>query len=114
MKQKMNKGRGKAGCPPKRKNNGDNVQNEAHIRVMFFDNTMGGQLAKRMGRMTGYRVRIAVSAGMPLSRLLPSKNPWGAGDCGRQDCVLCGQDDEKQQICKMWNILCIPNTHSKI
>ena len=81
MKQQMNKGRGKAGCPPKRKNNGDNVQNEAPISVMFVDNTMGGQLAKRMGRMTGYRVRIAVSAGMPLSKLLNSSNPWPTGLC---------------------------------
>ena len=48
------------------------------------------------------RVRIAVCADMPLSRLLPSTNPWGAGDCERQD---CGQDVEKQQNCKMRNIL---------
>ena len=75
---------------------GSNVENEAPISVMFVDNTVGGQLAKRlqaeelrMGRMTGYRVRIAESAGMPLSRLLPSTNPWGGGDCDRVDCLLC-------------------------
>ena len=56
-----------------------------------------------MGRMTGYR--IAEMAGMPLSRLLPSSNPWGAGDCGQHDCVLCSQDDDKPQNCKMKNIL---------
>ena len=42
---------------------------------------------------------------MPLSRLLPSTNPWGTGDCGRGDCVLCSQDDEKKQNCKVRNIL---------
>ena len=82
IKRNMNIGRGKAGCPSKRKGKGSNVENEAPISVMFFDNTVGGQLAKRlqaeeprMGRMTGYRVRIAECAGMPLSRLLPSTNP---------------------------------------
>ena len=60
MKKKMNIGRGKAVCPPKRKGKGSNVENEAPISVMFVDNTVGGQLGKRlqaeelrMGRMTG-------------------------------------------------------------
>ena len=30
--------------------------------------------------MTSYRVRVLESAGMALSRLLPSTNPWGPGD----------------------------------
>ena len=112
MKRKMKIGRGKAVCPPKRYGKGSNVENEAPISVMCVDNTAGGQLVKRlqaeelrMGRMTGYRVRIAEYGGMPLSRLLPSTNPWRAGDCGRDDCVLFSQEEDKRQNCKMWNVL---------
>ena len=79
---------------------------------MFVDNTRRGLLAKkfreeekRLGRMTGYNVRVAETAGMALSILLPSTNPWGAGDCGRQDSPVCEQEDEKRQNCKQRNIL---------
>ena len=44
-------------------------------------------------------------SGMPLSRLLPSTNPWGPGDCGRADCPVCDQGVEKSQNCKKRNIL---------
>ena len=112
MKRKVNSGRGKAGIPAKPKRKGDNVNNEQPISVLFVDNTGGGLLAKRLqaeevklGKMTGYRVKIAESAGMPLARLLPSTNPWGNQDCGRADCTVCSQGDEKQQNCKVRNIL---------
>ena len=52
------------------------------------------------------RVRIAESAGMALSRLLPSTNLWVPGDCGRQDCVVCSQQDDRQQDCRRGNVLC--------
>ena len=55
--------------------------------------------------MTGYNVRVAESAGMAISRLLPSTNWWGAGDCGRHDCPVCELDDEHTQNCKQCNIL---------
>jgi hypothetical protein len=68
---------------------------EPPISVIFIDNTKNGTLAKmlqetekRPGRMTSYRVRVAESVGMALSRQLPSTNPWGPGDCGRQDCIM--------------------------
>ena len=86
--------RGKAGIPARRKTLAEKVEQKTPISVMFIDNTMGGILAKRLQKeeqrlagMTGYR--IIESVGTPLSRLLPSTNPWGAGDCGHQDCVLC-------------------------
>ena len=57
---------------------------EPPVSVLFVDNTKNGMLAtmlqkeeKRLGGITSYRVRIAESAGMALSRLLPSTNPWG-------------------------------------
>ena len=53
-------------------------------RVMFIDNTGGGELARRLqeaeadlGNDTGYRVRMVESAGSPLGMLLPSTNPLG-------------------------------------
>ena len=55
--------------------------------------------------VTGYNIRVAEMAGMALSRLLPSTNPWGAGDCGREDCPVCNQGDEKNENCKKRNIL---------
>ena len=48
---------------------------------------------------------VAESEGMALSRLLPSTYPWGPGDCGRQDCMLCNQQDEPQQDCRKRNVL---------
>ena len=80
-----------------------------------MDNTKGGRLAKvfkeeerRLGNMTGYNIRVAEMAGMAgmaLSRLLPRANPWGTRDCGRYDCPVCDQGDEKMQNCKQRNIL---------
>ena len=112
LKRKVNIGMGKAGFPASRKKRGDNVDNEAPISVLFVDNTAKGILARRiqdeekkLGRMTGYRIRVAESAGMPLSRLLPSTNPWGSEDCEREDCVPCSQGDEKRINCKIRNIL---------
>ena len=111
MKRKVNKLKGKAGFPAQRKK-ADRALMESPISVLFVDNTKGGLLAKkfreeekRLGLMTGYNVRVAETAGMPLSRLLPSTNPWGPGDCGRQDCPVCEQGDEKTQNCKQRNIL---------
>ena len=79
---------------------------------MFVDNSAGGELAKRLqaaedelGEATGYRIRIAESAGSALGILLPSTNPWGANDCERADCVICKQGDKKRIDCKRRNIL---------
>ena len=80
--------------------------------VMFIDNTAGGKLVKRMqnvelevGETTDLRVRMAEAAGTPLSMLLPSTNLWGPSDCGRDDCVTCGQGDERRIDCRKRNIL---------
>ena len=56
--------------------------------------------------MTGYNIRVAETAGWVLAILLPSTNPWGAGDCGRHDCPVCEQGDENRQHGKQQNILC--------
>ena len=59
----------------------------------------------RLSLMTNYKVRVVESAGTALSRLLPSTNPWGTGDCGRQDCITCKQQDDPVQNCKKRSIL---------
>ena len=80
--------------------------------VLFIDNTVGGELARRLqeaevdlGKATGYRVRVTESAGTPLGMLLLSTNPWGPADCGRGGCVPCAQQDKKRNDCKKRNIL---------
>ena len=112
MKRKMNKLKGKAGFPASRKERASTPLEDSPISVLFVDSTKGGVMAKRfreeekrLGQMTGYNIRVAEMAGMPLSRLLPSTNPWGPGDCGRADCPVCDQGDEKNQNCKKRNIL---------
>ena len=67
---------------------------QPHLVPEGFDNTVGGELAKRLqeaevdlGKATGYRVRVTESAGTPLGMLLPSTNPWGPAECGRGNCV---------------------------
>ena len=80
----MNKELGKSGIPACKKSKADKMMMEPPVSVLFVDNTKAGMLAnmlqkveKRLGGVTAYRVRIAESAGMALSRLLPSTNPWG-------------------------------------
>ena len=105
LKRMMNKEKGKAGMKAPNKTRAEKVMMEPPISVLFADNTKGGTLArklkeeeKRLGGVTSYRIRIVESAGMALSRLLPSTNPWGPGDCGREDCKICSQDDEASRI----------------
>ena len=111
-RRKVNREMGKAGIPAKKKSNEERVILEPPISVIFIDNTKNGTLPKmlqetekRLGGMTSFRVRVAESAGMARSILLPSTNPWGPGDCGRQECNMCCQQDEKQQDCRKRNIL---------
>ena len=85
---------------------------EPPVSVLFVENTKHGLLAKRLQEVekrlagtTSFRVRVTEMAGMALSRLLPSTNPWGQSDCGRVDCVICSQDDENKQDCKRRNVL---------
>ena len=68
------------------------------IAVLFVDQTAGGELARRLqeaetrlGKMTGYRIRITETSGSQLCRVLPNTNPWAGGDCGRVGCytMLC-------------------------
>ena len=66
---------------------------------MFVDQTVGGELAKRlqevenrMGNISGYRIKIMETSGSQLRRLLPNTNPWSGRDCGRQSCYYtCAQ-----------------------
>ena len=79
---------------------------------MFVDQTVGGELARRlqevenrMGNITGYRIKIMETSGSQLRRLLPNTNPWSGRDCGRQSCYTCAQGGESLEDCKRRNIL---------
>ena len=112
LKRKMNQQRGKAEFPAARKEKRLKPLQDSIISFFFVDNTKGGKLSKifkeeerRLWNMTGSNVRIAETTGMALSRLLRSTNPWGAEDCGGDDCPVCDQGDEKMKNCKQRNIL---------
>ena len=82
------------------------------ITVMFVDQTVGGELAKRLqaaedrlALMTGYRVRVSETSGSQLCRILPNTNPWSGSHCGRANCYTCGQGGEKLEDCKRRNVL---------
>ena len=80
--------------------------------VMFVEKTVGGELAKRLrekeeriGKMTGYKLRIVEMGGHQLKRALPNTNPWKGSACGREDCVTCSQGENNIQDCSKRNIL---------
>ena len=81
------------------------------ISVLFIDQTVGGELARRLQQVedrladvSGYRIRISETSGTQLCRLLPSTNPWGNMDCSRKDCYLFNQDECKAN-CKKRNVI---------
>ena len=84
-KNKMRKQLGQLKLPMGRKLKKKVDGSVAPIRsVMFVENTVGGELTRRLqesemeaGKATGYRVRMAESAGTSLGMLLPSTTPWG-------------------------------------
>ena len=82
------------------------------LSVLFVEQTQGGALAKKLqqaelelGMKTGFRVRVVENAGTALKRVFSSTNPWGSRECGRPDCVICSQGDERIQDCRRRNIL---------
>ena len=111
-KNKMRKKLGEMKIPEGRKLRKGRGPGAPIRSVIFVDNTSGGELARRLqeaemelGSQTGYRVKVAESAGTPLGLLLPSTNPWGPIDCTRRDCVPCNQDGEKRIDCRKRNVL---------
>ena len=82
------------------------------ISVLFVDQTVGGELAKRLQQVedrladvTGYRIRISETSGTQLCRLLPSTNPWGQRDYECQGCYTCSQGEEDIMNCRVRNVL---------
>ena len=69
------------------------------VFVMFVDQTLGGELARRLQEVedriakttTRYRVKMTEMYGSKLCHLLPNTNPWPGAHCGRADCYTCGQ-----------------------
>ena len=96
LRKKMNRKLGRASFPSSRKNKEkETIRKASPISVLFIDNTKGGVLANklqeadtRLETMTNYKVRVVESPGTALSRLLPSRNPWGAGDWQARLCAV--------------------------
>ena len=86
-------------------------QNKKIKAVLFVPRTERGELLSRLKEeeakltdITGYRVKLVESPGTQLSRILCKRNPWAGQDCGRPDCLVCGEDDAGGGDCRRRNI----------
>ena len=110
------KGKEKSKLMGDRKRKGEHQKSEQEpptISVMFVEQTVGGELARRLkesedriSKLTGYRVRMVETGGSRLCHMLPNTNPWAGAPCGRPGCYMCEeQGEEKILDCKRRNIL---------
>ena len=79
--------------------------------VLFVPRTERGELLRRLREeetkladITGYRVKLVERSGTQLSRILCQKNPWAGQDCGRADCLVCGDSEVGGGDCRRRNI----------
>ena len=110
-RQRVKKKMGKVGVHDGRKPGKKTGRIPPTRSVIFLDNTVG-ELTRRFqaaeeeaGRVTGHRIRITESAGVPLSLIFSSTDPWGPQYCERPECVPCMQQDETKINCRKRNIL---------
>ena len=97
--RKTKKESGKARPPPQIKS------------VLFVPRTEGGELLQRLREeerkladISGYRVKLVERPGTQISRILCQRNPWAGDDCGRPDCLVCGDGEEGGGDCRRRNI----------
>ena len=86
-------------------------QNKKIKAVLFVPRTERGELLSRLKEeeakltdITGYRVKLVESSGTQLSRILCKRNPWAGQDCGRPDCLVCGEGEAGGGDCRRRNI----------
>ena len=79
--------------------------------VLFVPRSEKGELLSRLKEeeakladITGYRVKLVKSSGTQLSRILCQRNPWAGQDCGRPDCLVCGESEVGGGDCRRRNI----------
>ena len=57
------------------------------------------EVEKRMNVITDYKTKIIESVGKKLKDLMSNKNPWSGQECGRGECVPCGQAGDRKINC---------------
>ena len=79
--------------------------------VLFVPRTERGELLRRLREeeskladITGYRVKLVERSGTQLARILCQRNPWAGQDCGRPDCLVCGDSEVGGGDCRRRNI----------
>ena len=60
---------------------------------------------KRLNSILGYNTKVVECVGKKLKDLLPNTDPWSGQPCGRQACILCGQDGDVKQNCRKRNVI---------
>ena len=80
--------------------------------VLVVPVSRNGELAKnireverRMNVITDYKTKIIESVGKKLKDLMSNKNPWSGQECGRGECVPCGQAGDRKINCTQRNLV---------
>ena len=78
---------------------------------MFINRTPRGALAAalkaeedKLSVVMKKNIKIIERNGTQLQRLLTRADPWSGEDCGRQDCTVCSQPEDKTPDCRMTNL----------
>ena len=103
---------------PKRSKSEPNKPRIEPVSVIFVPQTRFGALASKLKQdevaltqITGEKLKVTERSGTTVEQLLISSNPWQAGDCGRESCLVCRHGDGKQVCGKrsvMYETFCIP------
>ena len=103
---------------PKKTGSGPNQSRVDPVSVIFVPQTRFGALANKLKQdevaltqITGEKLKVTERSGTTVEQLLISSNPWQAGDCGRDSCLVCRHGDGKQVCGKrsvMYETFCIP------
>ena len=103
---------------PRKGNQEPRKPREEPVSVIFVPQTRFGALAAKLKQdevaltqITGEKLKVTERSGTTIRQLLISSNPWQAGDCGKESCLVCRHGDGKQ-VCSKRNCLyetfCIP------
>ena len=103
---------------PKRSKSEPNKPRVEPVSVIFVPQTRFGALASKLKQdevaltqITGEKLKVTERSGTTVEQLLISSNPWQAGDCGRDSCLVCRHGDGKQVCGKrscLYETFCIP------
>ena len=102
---------------PKRSKSEPNKPRVEPVSVIFVPQTRFGALASKLKQdevaltqITGEKLKVTERSGTTVEQLLISSNPWQAGDCGRESCLVCRHGDGKQ-VCDKRRLRRLPKVN---